>query len=180
PGTALRRSGAAGAGRLGAARPALEAPHGGRMTELQLAVRRRQGAFLLDIDVTLPASGVTALFGRSGAGKTSLIDCLAGLAKPDSGRIALGDTLLFDKARRINLPPERRRIGYLFQDARLFPHLSVEANLRYGLRRAPPGPAIAGFGQVVELLALEPLLNRRPVKLSGGEKQRVALGRALL
>ncbi len=147
---------------------------------LEIAIQRRQGDFTLDAEVAVPAAGVTALFGRSGAGKTTLVDCLAGLSRPDSGRIVIAGTTLFDSARGIDLPPERRRLGYVFQDARLFPHLSVEANLRYGQRRAGPGDAVASFDQVLELLELAPLLARRPAKLSGGERQRVALGRALL
>ena len=147
---------------------------------LEITLERRQGAFALTAEIAVPAAGVTALFGRSGAGKTTLVNCLAGLARPDRGRIAIGGTVLFDSARGIDLPPERRRLGYVFQDARLFPHLTVEGNLRYGLRRASPGESVVGFAQVVELLALGPLLARRPGTLSGGERQRVALGRALL
>lgn len=147
---------------------------------LRIAIQRRQGDFTLSADLALPKAGVTAIFGRSGAGKTTLVQCLAGLQRPDRGRIALGDTLLFDRESRVDLPPEQRRLGYVFQDARLFPHLSVEANLRYGLRRAPKGESVAGFDEVAELLALAPLLARRPGSLSGGERQRVALGRALL
>jgi molybdate transport system ATP-binding protein len=105
---------------------------------------------------------------------------LAGLLRPDSGRISLQDNVLFDSARAIDLPPERRRLGYVFQEGRLFPHLSVRANLSYGLKRSPAGERRIGLEQIVELLDVGPLLGRRPHDLSGGEKQRVALGRALL
>ncbi len=125
---------------------------------------------------TLPASGITAIFGVSGAGKTSLINAISGLTHPQSGQIALNDRLLFDRDSGINLPPEKRRIGYVFQDARLFPHYRVRGNLRYGM--APKMKA--QFGALVTLLGLDALLDRYPASLSGGEKQRVAMGRALL
>ncbi len=147
---------------------------------LEVAVEKRIGDFALAADFRVPASGVTAFFGRSGAGKTTLVNLLAGLLRPDSGRIAFAGTPLADSARRLFVPPERRRIGYVFQDARLFPHLSVARNLRYGLRRAPAGERRIGEAQVLELLDIGPLLERSPQGLSGGERQRVALGRALL
>lgn len=147
---------------------------------LQVTVRRTLGSFRLDVAIEAPAPGVVALFGRSGSGKTSIIQAVAGLLRPESGRIALGDTVLFDSARGIDLPPEKRRIGYVFQDARLFPHMSVARNLAYGLKRAPKGEAAIGMDAVVDLLGIRPLLDRRPQALSGGERQRVALGRALL
>lgn len=147
---------------------------------LEVAVEKRQGDFALAADFAVPERGVTALFGRSGAGKTTLVNLLAGLARPDRGRIAFAGAPVTDSERRIFLPPERRRIGYVFQDARLFPHLSVARNLRYGLKRAPAGEHFLTEPQVLDLLALEPLLDRSPAKLSGGERQRVALGRALL
>jgi len=124
--------------------------------------------------------GVTALFGRSGAGKTSLINMIAGLLKPDQGRIELDGETLDDTARRIHVPPHRRRIGYVFQDARLFPHLSVAQNLDYGRRMNGLAVDPAEQTRITTLLDLGDLLQRRPGKLSGGEKQRVALGRALL
>ena len=114
----------------------------------------------------LPAAGVLALFGRSGAGKTTLVNMLAGLARPDAGRISLGGHLLFDSAARIDLPPERRRIGYVFQEGRLFPHLDVRHNLLYGRRRAPADGAGFAFAAIVELLGIGPLLTRRPANLS--------------
>jgi molybdate transport system ATP-binding protein len=124
--------------------------------------------------------GICALFGPSGAGKSSLVDMIAGLVRPSQGRIMLGGHVLFDSQAGINLPPERRRIGYVFQDPRLFPHLSVRGNLRFGLRRRPAAERYIKFDSVVALLGLEALLERRPATLSGGERQRVALGRALL
>lgn len=146
---------------------------------LDLSVRRRQGEF--QIDATLRTEGgVTALFGRSGSGKTSLISMVAGLSRPDAGRIVVGDKVLFDSARGIDLPPERRQLGYVFQEGRLFPHLSVRSNLDFGLRRVPSALRTVNFDDVVAVLALAPLLGRQPATLSGGEKQRVAIGRALL
>ena len=125
-------------------------------------------------------SGVTALFGRSGAGKTSVINMIAGLLKPDRGRIELDGETLDDTEKRIHVPPHRRRIGYVFQDARLFPHLSVAENLDYGRRMNGLAFDAAERTRITTLLDLGDLLQRRPGKLSGGEKQRVALGRALL
>jgi len=124
--------------------------------------------------------GVTALFGRSGAGKTSLINMIAGLLRPDSGKIELDGEVLDDTTKRIHVPPHRRRIGYVFQDARLFPHLSVEQNLDYGRRMNGLAFDTTERTRITTLLDLDDLLQRRPGKLSGGEKQRVALGRALL
>jgi molybdate transport system ATP-binding protein len=124
--------------------------------------------------------GVTALFGRSGAGKTSLINMIAGLLKPDRGRIELDGETLDDTDKRIHVPAHRRRIGYVFQDARLFPHFSVAQNLDYGRRMNGLVFDAAEQTRIARLLDLEDLLQRRPGKLSGGEKQRVALGRALL
>ena len=146
---------------------------------LYVDVRKALGA----INVTAAfesRGGVTALFGRSGAGKTSLINLIAGLLKPDQGRIELDGETLDDTAKRIHVPPHRRRIGYVFQDARLFPHLSVAQNLDYGRRMNRLAFDTAEQSRITTLLDLDDLLQRRPGKLSGGEKQRVALGRALL
>jgi molybdate transport system ATP-binding protein len=147
---------------------------------MTLAIRLRHAfpGFTLDVDITA-GPGVTALFGRSGSGKTTIINAVAGLLRPDAGRITLDDTPLLDTATGIAIPPHRRRIGYVFQDARLFPHLTVRQNLLYGRRftRAASGPDLA---HITTLLGLAPLLARRPGTLSGGEKQRVALGRAIL
>jgi molybdate transport system ATP-binding protein len=148
----------------------------------EVAIRHRfpGSGFALDVGFVAPAQGITALFGPSGCGKSTILAAIAGLLRPDAGRVALQGAVLLDTAAGIALPPERRRCAVVFQDARLFPHLSVETNLRYGLRRAPreaPGPS---FEEVVALLGLGGLLARRPQGLSGGERQRVALGRALL
>jgi molybdate transport system ATP-binding protein len=142
---------------------------------IEIDVEKRLGAFVLEARFAAPTTGITALFGRSGAGKTTLVNLLAGLERPDRGRIAVGGEVLFSADERIDVPPERRRLGYVFQDGRLFPHYSVRGNLTYGRRRG----AIA-FDAVVALLGLAALLERRPGGLSGGEKQRVAIGRALL
>ncbi len=146
---------------------------------LRVSANKRRGAFVLDAQFELPTPGVVALFGRSGCGKTTLVNVIAGLLAPDSGCVALDDSVLLDTRSGINVPPESRRIGYVFQDARLFPHMRVDANLRYGLKRAAVTPFV-GVDRVVELLDLGPLLRRRTHELSGGERQRVAMGRALL
>ncbi len=147
---------------------------------LEVDIRIRRGAFALEARLGAPTPGVTALFGASGAGKTTLALALAGLVTPDDGRIALDGECWFDAAHGIAVPAERRRIGYVFQDARLFPHLSVAGNLDYGARRARPLVRYADRDEVVALLGLKGLLERRVHELSGGERQRVALGRALL
>jgi molybdate transport system ATP-binding protein len=142
---------------------------------LEVAVRHRQGDFLLDAAFEAGA-GVTALFGPSGAGKTTIFRAIAGLIRPDEGRIALGGEVLTCAARRIFVPPHRRSIGVVFQETRLFPHLSARDNLLYGARaRAAPD-----FARIVDLLGIGPLLDRAPATLSGGERSRVAIGRALL
>jgi molybdate transport system ATP-binding protein len=146
---------------------------------LAVALRHRFPATEIDIAFTAPEAGVTALFGPSGAGKSTVLAAVAGLLRPDRCRVVLGETVLADTADGLWLPAERRGVGLVFQDARLFPHLSVAGNLRYGLRRARSGRGI-GFDDVVALLALAPLLARRPHTLSGGERQRVGIGRALL
>src|SRR6056297_4206243 len=146
---------------------------------LEVALRHTIGAFSLDAHFRAPA-GVTVLFGRSGSGKTTIINAVAGLLMPDEGRIAAEDRVLLDTAQRIRLRPHRRRLGYIFQEGRLFPHLTVRQNLGYGAWFAPRGAAREDMSRVVELLGIGPLLDRRPGALSGGEKQRVAIGRALL
>ena len=143
---------------------------------LSLNFMQQQGDHVLEVDLQIPAKGITAIFGVSGAGKTSLINAISGLTQPQRGRIQLHDRLLFDAEQKIALPPEKRRIGYVFQDARLFPHYRVRGNLQYGM--APKMKA--QFDSLVSLLGLEALLPRFPLSLSGGEKQRVAIGRALL
>jgi molybdate transport system ATP-binding protein len=126
------------------------------------------------------AGGVTALFGPSGSGKTSIVNMIAGLVTPDRGRIALDDAVLFDSATRMNVPPHKRRIGYVFQEGRLFPHLTVAQNLDYGRWMSGLAADPAERERVIALLNIGHLLPRRPGKLSGGERQRVAFGRALL
>lgn len=147
---------------------------------MSLSVRfaHRFGDFVLDVAFEAPA-GVTALFGRSGSGKTSVINAVAGLIRPEAGRIQLGETVLFDAERRISVPVHRRRLGYVFQEGRLFPHLNVRQNLTFGRWFAPRGPG-ESFDHVVGMLGIDGLLERKPGGLSGGEKQRVAIGRALL
>jgi molybdate transport system ATP-binding protein len=126
------------------------------------------------------AHGATALFGASGSGKTSVINMIAGLLTPDRGAISLDETTLFDADKRINVPPHRRRIGYVFQEGRLFPHLSVRQNLDYGRRMSGVRSDEKEFARIASLLDVDRLLDRRPGHLSGGERQRVAVGRALL
>jgi molybdate transport system ATP-binding protein len=155
---------------------------------LQVSIDKRRGAFRLQAEFALPTPGVLALFGRSGCGKTTLSHAIAGLLEPDQGRIELDGRVLLDTTAGTVVPAERREIGYVFQDARLFPHLSVAGNLAYAERRAEQRrgsavqrrPLYASRETVVELLALGPLLQRRPSGLSGGERQRVAIARALL
>jgi molybdate transport system ATP-binding protein len=147
---------------------------------LEIGIRHKQGSFSLSVFFQGAESGVTALFGPSGAGKTSVVNMVAGLMRPDAGRIAINGQCLFDSAQGIDLPPEKRRIGYVFQDGRLLPHLTVQANLVYGMRRTPAHRRFVQLEPVVELLGIGHLLQRRPARLSGGEKQRVAIGRALL
>ncbi len=146
---------------------------------LEVDIEGCLGAFSLDVRFA-GEQGVTALFGHSGAGKSSVINMIAGLARPRRGRIAIDGRVLFDSTAGIDLPARKRRIGYVFQDSRLFPHLKVRANLAYGRRFTPPDQRHADFGHIVELLGIGHLLDRRPPTLSGGERQRVAIGRALL
>ncbi|HCT9779718.1 TPA: molybdenum ABC transporter ATP-binding protein ModC [Klebsiella pneumoniae] len=143
---------------------------------LELDFTQTLGSHCLQIRETLPASGITAVFGVSGAGKTSLINAISGLTRPQAGRIVLNGRVLNDTAQRICLAPEQRRIGYVFQDARLFPHYKVRGNLQYGMAKS----MVSQFDKLVDLLGIAPLLDRLPGRLSGGEKQRVAIGRALL
>lgn len=138
---------------------------------ISVSVKKALGDFTLDAAFEAPA-GVTAIFGRSGSGKTSVVSAVAGLLRPDTGRIGVGGTVLFDIDRQINQPVHARRVGYVFQDARLFPHMSVLKNLHYG--------GAYDADRIIAVLGLEDLLQRMPAGLSGGEKQRVALGRALM
>lgn len=132
--------------------------------------------FALDVDLKLPARGVTALFGHSGSGKTTLLRCIAGLLRARQGRLAINGEVWQDNG--YWLPPHRRPIGYVFQEASLFPHLTVMGNLRYGLSRVPKAPQM-GLDQAIELLGIGHLLDRKPDLLSGGERQRVGIARAL-
>jgi molybdate transport system ATP-binding protein len=132
----------------------------------------------MDLAFEVPSPGITVLFGPSGSGKSTIISAAAGLLRPDACRIVVDGKVLADTAAGIWLPPERRGVGLVFQDAKLFPHMSVLTNLRFGLRRAQPG--LVRFDEVVELLGIATLLARKPNTLSGGERQRVAIGRALL
>ncbi|MDH3257196.1 MAG: molybdenum ABC transporter ATP-binding protein [Nitrospinota bacterium] len=136
--------------------------------------------FRLDTDLEFPDEGVTVIFGRSGSGKTTLLRCLAGLERSPTGHMKFGGQVWQDASHNIFLPVHRRPIGMVFQEARLFPHLTVRDNLNYGYRRIAPEQRKITFGQVTDLMDLGSLLERRPQKLSGGEQQRVAIGRALL
>lgn len=138
---------------------------------IDLNIQKRLGSFTLDAGFVAPL-GITALFGPSGSGKTSLINTVAGIVAPDKGRILVSGRYLFDKKQNINIPVARRRVGYVFQNARLFPHMNVSKNLRYG--------GIYDADKIIEMLGLSPLLHRYPRHLSGGEQQRVALARALM
>lgn len=144
--------------------------------EVAITLPRRDG---LRVEFSAPA-GLTALFGPSGAGKTSVLDAVAGLLRPTEGRIVVAGEVLFDSTTGINLPPERRACGYVFQDDRLFPHRRVRDNLLYGWRLAPPARRWMRLDEAASFLGIDHLLGRMPATLSGGEAQRVAIGRALL
>jgi molybdate transport system ATP-binding protein len=149
---------------------------------LHAQVRKRLTAesdFALDVDFHA-APGFTILFGASGAGKTTLLDCIAGLTEPESGRIAIGEECLFDGAARIQLPVEKRRVGYVFQDLALFPHLTVEENVDYGLAHLPRAERDRRIDAILNAFRIPHLRHRRPREISGGERQRVALARALV
>jgi molybdate transport system ATP-binding protein len=136
--------------------------------------------FTLDVSFSTQGDGVTALFGPSGSGKTSILRAVAGLLRPQRGRIVIDEHVLLDTTKKLFAAPHKRHLGYVFQDARLFPHLSVAANLQFGNKRAPRPATGSGVERVIGVLGLEALLARKPAGLSGGEKQRVAIGRALL
>jgi molybdate transport system ATP-binding protein len=150
------------------------------MSVLEARFRMRYGEFALDADLSVPARGVTGIFGASGSGKTTLLRCMAGLAHAAEGFFAIGGEVWQDDTRRCFLPPHERSCGYVFQEASLFPHLSVRQNLLYGFRRVPEVLRKVPFDEAVAMLDLAPLLDRRPAGLSGGERQRVAIGRAVL
>ena len=149
---------------------------------LEVHIRLKRDNFELTLGFHLAECGIAVIFGPSGSGKTSLINCIAGLETPDIGRIVCQGQTCFDSAQAVNLPPEKRHLGYVFQDARLFPHLSVRENLGFGQRFHPVHPELTapGIDDVADLLDIGPLMHRPPAHLSGGEKQRVAIGRALL
>ncbi len=143
---------------------------------IEIQFKQSLGEADFDINLSLPGNGISALFGRSGAGKTTLINVISGLVTPKQGKVSIGEHVLFDSDAGINLPTHKRKIGYVFQDSRLFPHYSVKGNLLYGVVEKDDDY----FDKVTELLAIKPLLKRFPISLSGGEKQRVAIARALL
>jgi len=147
---------------------------------LRVRLAKQRGELHLDVEFEMRTAGLVALFGRSGCGKTTTVDLLAGLLHPDSGHVELDGETLYDGDLGIDVPAERRHIGYVFQDSRLFPHLSVLGNLRYGEKRAAQPSRPGAAEEIVALLGLAGLLGRHPYQLSGGERQRVALGRALL
>lgn len=146
---------------------------------LSVRLTHRFPGLVLDVGFTASA-GITALFGPSGSGKTSVVNAVAGLLRPDSGQVTAGGMTLFDSAKGLHMPPHQRRIGYVFQDARLFPHLTVRQNLLYSQRFAPKAATFADLNHITDLLGITDLLQRRPARLSGGETSRVALGRAIL
>lgn len=158
---------------------------GERLSEHALEVRLRQkiesdeGLFELNIEFAAP-KGFTILFGPSGAGKTTLLNAIAGLSAPEHGRITIGGSAVFDSVESINIPPARRHVGYVFQDLALFPHLSAEANIAYGLGRVESGERRRRVENALEAFGISKLRKRRPAELSGGERQRVALARALV
>ncbi len=148
-------------------------------SELRVRTRLARGAFHLDVDFSIPP-GITILFGPSGAGKSTLLDCVAGLISPDECRIAISNDLLFDSATHFNLPPQNRRLGYLFQSPALFPHLSAEQNIEFGISHLPDSARNGAIAEILKLFRIESLASRKPAELSGGEAQRVALARALV
>lgn len=150
------------------------------MTALRVQFKRRLGDFQLDVAFETPGTGITALFGRSGSGKTTVCRCAAGLERCTDGLMAVGDVVWQDESRKIFVPTHRRALGYVFQEASLFPHLTVRRNLEYGWKRVPVSERRVAFDDAVDLLALAGLMNRDPGGLSGGERQRVAIARALL
>ena len=148
---------------------------------IEFDARTTIGEFRLDVSFHVPEVGTTVLFGSSGAGKSTVLALLAGALRPQSGRVVVGAEVFVDTGRAFHLPLEQRHLGWVFQDGRLFPHLTVRQNLEYGLRRrAPLGAAKIGWQRVLDVLGLGALVNRWPRDLSGGERQRVAIGRALL
>ncbi len=150
------------------------------MDDIQVRLHIDRGEFRLDVDVRLPGRGITALFGPSGSGKTTCLRAIAGLEHVNDGYVAVGGAVWQDEARRIFVPTHRRSLGYVFQEASLFAHLSVRANLEFGMKRVPRSERRFAPEEVARLLGIWELLERRPGSLSGGERQRVAIARALL
>jgi molybdate transport system ATP-binding protein len=148
--------------------------------QLEVDISHSYAGFTLEVNFSTHGDGVAALFGPSGSGKTSILRAVAGLLRPQRGRIVVDGHVLLNTERRIFVPAHKRRLGYVFQDARLFPHLSVAANLQFGSKRAPKPSSAADNQRLIALLGLESLMSRKPAGLSGGEQQRVAIGRALL
>jgi len=159
---------------------------GGEVTGETLTARVRKthlgdGPQLFQLDVALEVPpGITILFGASGAGKSTLLDCIAGLAEPDSGNIAVGGDVVFDSDEKLNVPPQRRHVAYVFQHLALFPHMTVERNVAYGLPATADGTKAARVAEILQMFHVEPLRERKPREISGGEKQRVALARSLV
>src|SRR5207302_5224955 len=148
-------------------------------SELRVRTCLARGAFHLDVDFSIPP-GITILLGPSCAGKSTLLDCVAGLISPDEGRISISNDLLFDSATHLNLSAQNRRLGYLFQSPALFPHLSAKQNIEYGISHVSAADRNAAASEVSKLFRIENLSSRKPAELSGGEAQRVALARALV
>jgi molybdate transport system ATP-binding protein len=147
---------------------------------IDINIQKQYKDFKINIKYACEHIGITALSGHSGAGKTSIINMISGLGNPDKGHIIINNKCVYDSNKKINISPEKRRFGYVFQEARLFPHLSAMSNLTYGMKLIPIKERYIDIDHVIELLDISRVLKRRPAKLSGGEKQRVAIGRALL
>jgi molybdate transport system ATP-binding protein len=145
----------------------------------RLEHRAARSSFTLDVSIEVPP-GITVLFGPSGAGKSTLLDCVAGLLHPNAGRIAVGEKILFDSEARVNLPPQERGIAYVFQSLALFPRMTVEQNVTYGLADLPGGERASRARAILSAFRVEALVARRPDEISGGERQRVALARSLV
>lgn len=150
------------------------------MSMIELSLQLHYAGFSLDVDLQLPGRGVTALYGHSGSGKTTCLRCIAGLERADHGVVHINDQVWQDSRNGVFVPPHKRAIGYVFQEASLFPHLSVRANLEFGLKRIPRQQRRVDLAQATELLGIGHLLERRPEHLSGGERQRIGIARALL
>jgi molybdate transport system ATP-binding protein len=150
------------------------------MSMIEVRLRLKYSGFALDVDLQLPGRGVTALYGHSGSGKTTCLRCIAGLERAEEGFVRINDEVWQDSRKGVFVPPHKRALGYVFQEASLFPHLSVQANLEFGLKRIPRQQRRVELDQATELLGIGHLLDRHPQRLSGGERQRVGIARALL